>query len=180
MKKFVLIFFLTATACSVNTSKKVDLEKLRFSYTDDAYIFFRNMRQSNYDLEVMEQGGWRIYRHEDRKLDVTDFYYNISLVVNWRVNRIYPIIEMPKSMEKEGFEVFWEAMESQEKGRITLEGEKRRDEMVFSTKLYNKMIDEVEMYVNYKGNKRLLFEDSGHKEAFRVSMYDFYRMTGLL
>lgn len=67
MKKFIILFFFSCMACSVNTSKKVELEKLTFSYTDDAYIFFRNMRQTNYDLKVMEEGGWRIYRHEDRQ-----------------------------------------------------------------------------------------------------------------
>jgi hypothetical protein len=180
MKKFILLFTLSIFACSVNTSKKVELEKLRFNYTDDAYIFFRNMRQSNYDLEVMEEGGWRIYRHEDRQTDTADFYFNISLVVNWRVNRVYPIIEMTKKIDKENFQVYWEAIESAEKGNISMKGEKRRDEMIFTAKLYNKMIDEVEMYVNYKNEKHPLFPDSDKKEAFRVSLYDFYRMTGML
>ncbi|WP_375579847.1 hypothetical protein ABWH96_01855 [Marivirga tractuosa] len=180
MKKFILFFLIVNIACSVNTSEKVELEKLRFNYTDDAYIFFRNMRQTNYDLEVMEEGGWRIYRYEDRELDTTDFYFNISLVVNWRVNRAYPIIEMAKSIEKEGFEVKWEAIESDESGKFVLGGEKRRDEMLFSSRLYNKMIDEVELFVTYKNKKQALFKTSDQKEAFRVSMYDFYRLTGIL
>ncbi|MGJ3234472.1 hypothetical protein [Marivirga sp.] len=180
MNKFIILFLISSVACSVNTSEKVELEKLRFNYTDDAYIFFRNMRQTNYDLEVMEEGGWRIYRHEDRQTDTTDFYFNISMVVNWRVNRVYPIIEMTKSIDKESFQVYWEAIESTEKGNISMEGEKRRDEMLFASKLYNKMTDEVEMYVHYKNKKRPLFLDSDKKEAFRVSMYDFYRMTGVL
>jgi len=167
-------------SCSVNTSKKVEIEKLRFNYTDDAYIFFRNMRQSNYDLEVMEEGGWRIYRHEDRQTDTTGFYFNISLVVNWRVNRVYPIIEMSENIEKEGFQVLWEAIETEDKGSIAMEGMKRTDEMIFTAKLYNKMTDEVEVYVDYKNEKLPLFADSDQKEAFRVSLYDFYRMTGLL
>lgn len=180
MKKFILLFIFSIFACSVNTSKKVELEKLRFNYADDAYIFFRNMRQTNYDLEVMDEGGWRIYRHEDRQTDTTDFYFNISLVVNWRANRVYPIIEMTKSIKKENFQVYWEAIESAEKGIISMKGEKRSDEMLFTAKLYNKMTDEVEMYVNYKKEKRPLFVNSDQKEAFRVSLYDFYRMTGLL
>jgi hypothetical protein len=167
-------------ACSVNTSKKVELEKLTFSYTDDAYIFFRNMRQTNYDLKVMEEGGWRIYRHEDRQKDSTDFYFNISLVVNWRVNKVYPIVEMTENIDKENFKVYWEATESNEAGSIAMTGEKRRDEMIFTTKLYNKMTEEVEMYVIYRDKKLPLFPDTDHKEAFRISLYDFYRMTGLL
>lgn len=138
------------------------------------------MRQTNYDLEVMEEGGWRIYRHEDRKKDSTDFYFNISLVVNWRANKVYPMVEMTKRIEKENFKVYWEAIESNETGSIAMKGEKRRDEMIFTTKLYNKMTEEVEMYMIYRDKKLPLFPDADQKEAFRVSLYDFYRMTGLL
>lgn len=180
MKKSLLLFVLAIFACSVNTSKKVELDKLKFSYTDDAYIFFRNMRQTNYDLEVMEEGGWRIYRHEDRQKDSTDFYFNISLVVNWRANKVYPIVEMTKNIDKENFQVYWEAIESSDKGVIAMEGEKRSDEMIFTAKLYNTMVDEVELFVDYKNKKLPLFADTDQKEAFRVSLYDFYRMTGLL
>ncbi|SMG20171.1 hypothetical protein SAMN05661096_01082 [Marivirga sericea] len=180
MKKFILLFLIINVACSVNTSEKVELEKLRFNYSDDAYIFFRNMRQTNYDLEVMEEGGWRIYRHEDRQTDTTDFYFTISLVVNWRVNRVYPIIEMPKTIAKDEFTVLWEAIESEDQGKIALSGQKRKDEMRFSTELYNRLTDEVALYVNTKNGKLPLFRTTAHKEAFRVTMYDFYRMTGLL
>lgn len=167
-------------ACSVNTSKKVELEKLRFSYTDDAYIFFRNMRQSQYDLEVMEEGGWRIYRHEDRQDDTADFYFNVSLVVNWRVNRVYPIIEMTERFKKEGLTVKWKGLESEEEGEIKLEGVKRRDEMLFVSKIYNKMTEEVEFFISIENQKTQLFPDTDAKEAFRITLYDFYRMTGLL
>ncbi|HET8861083.1 hypothetical protein [Marivirga sp.] len=182
MKKFILLFLLANLACSVNTSEKVEISKLRFNYPDDAYIFFRNMRQTSYDLEIMEEGGWRIYRHEDRQSASTDFYFNIALVVNWRANKVYPIIEMPNSIEieKEGFEVYWEALESDDKGSIILEGEKRRNEMIFTAELYNKLIEEVQFYVMYKNRKLPLFQNSDQKEACRVTLYDFYRMTGLL
>tara|TARA_R100000027_G_scaffold66767_1_gene63404 strand:+ start:254 stop:760 length:507 start_codon:yes stop_codon:yes gene_type:complete len=167
-------------ACSVNTSKKVELEKLRFSYTDDAYIFFRNMRQTHYDLEVMEEGGWRIYRHEDRQQDTSGFYFNVSLVVNWKLNRVYPIIEMTEQLKKEGLVVEWRALESEESGKITLEGMKRRDEMLFVSKIYNKMTEEVEFFISIENQKTPLFPNTDAKEAFRISLYDFYRMTGLL
>lgn len=180
MKKFILLFFLSNMACSVNTSKKVELEKLRFSYTDDAYIFFRNMRQAQYDLEVMEEGSWRIYRHEDRQQDTTNFYFNVSLVVNWRVNRIYPIIEMTDKFKNEGLTVEWKGLESEESGKIALEGIKRRDEMLFVSKIYNKMTEEVEFFIQIENQKTPLFPDTDAKEAFRISLYDFYRMTGLL
>ncbi|RUA35730.1 MAG: hypothetical protein DSY77_02195 [Bacteroidetes bacterium] len=167
-------------ACSVNTSKEVELNKLRFNYTDDAYLFFRNMRQRQYDLEVMEEGGWRIYRHEDRQQDTSGFYFNVSLVVNWKLNRVYPIIEMTEQLKKEGLVVEWRALESDESGKLTLEGIKRRDEMLFVSKIYNKMTEEVEFFISIENQKTPLFPNTDAKEAFRISLYDFYRMTGLL
>ncbi len=87
---------------------------------------------------------------------------------------------MTENIDKENFKVYWEATESNEAGSIAMTGEKRRDEMIFTTKLYNKMTEEVEMYVIYRDKKLPLFPDTDHKEAFRISLYDFYRMTGLL
>ena len=91
-----------------------------------------------------------------------------------------PSLKCLKISKKEGFQVLWEAIETEDKGSIAMEGMKRTDEMIFTAKLYNKMTDEVEVYVDYKNEKLPLFADSDQKEAFRVSLYDFYRMTGLL
>lgn len=167
-------------SCAVNTSKEIDLEKLRFSYRDDAYVFFRNMRQTKYDLEIMQKGDWRIYRHADRNIDTANFYFNVALVVNWRVNKVYPIIEMPKVLEREGFKVNCKSFETEEIGTIQLMGDKRWDELLFVSQLYNMLVKEVELTVDYQNEKVPLFKNPDHQEAFRVTLYDFYRMTGLL
>jgi hypothetical protein len=52
--------------------------------------------------------------------------------------------------------------------------------MLFVSNLYNKMTEEVEFFITIENEKTPLFLDSDAKEAFRISLYDFYRMTGLL
>jgi hypothetical protein len=42
------------------------------------------------------------------------------------------------------------------------------------------MADEVKMSVSYQNKEIPLFQNSDHKEAFRVTLYDFYRLTGQL
>ncbi len=175
------LFVFILLACSVNTSKEIDLEKITFSYRDDAYIFFRNIRQSNYNIEVVEEAGWRIYRHEDYPEDTISNYFKTALVVNWRVNKAYPIIEIPKSLNKEGLEITWKDLNSNKSGTITLSGLQRNSEMEFLTHLYNHIINEHELTWKPKGEKSTtLFFDSEQKEAFRITMYDFYRLTGIL
>ncbi len=182
MKRFIpflLVFILSA--CSVNSTKEIDLEKITFSYRDDAYIFFRNMRQTNYSIEILEDAGWRIYRHEDYSEDRSSFDFKTALVVNWRVNKVYPIIELPVTFNKEGLKIMWIDPESNQSGTVILGGLRRKEEMKLLTQIYNHIIQERELRWTPDGeNSAPLFSDSEKQEAFRVTMYDFYRLTGLL
>ena len=181
MSRSILVcFILILCACAVNTSKEIDLEKLNFSYRDDAYLFFRNMRQTQYDLEIMQEGDWRIYRHADHPKDTSIFYFNVALVVNWRVNKAYPIIEMPAALQRDSFKANWVSFESEETGIIKLKGDKRVDELYFVSQLYNQLTKETELFVFYHNERIPLFKSPDEKEAFRVTLYDFYRLTGLL
>lgn len=177
---FLLLSAIVVFSCSVNTSKKIDVEALTFSYTDDAYIFFRNMRQTNYDLEVLEESDWRIYRHKDRKKDTSSFYFTVALVVDWRMNRVYPIVEMPIELKNESVRIQWEALEGNAKGEFQLQSMRRDDERKLAAQIYNQAMEEVKMTFISGDIEKPLFANSAEKEAFRVSMYDYFRMTALL
>lgn len=180
-KIIILLNVLIYCACSVNTSKEIDLEKITFNYRDDAYIFFRNMRQTNYDIEILEKAGWRIYRHEDNSEDTGDYYFKTALVVNWRANKAYPIIEMQKSIEKDGLQLSWVDPKSNESGTIALGSLSRFEEMKLLTQIYNHVMKERKL--NWKPDGEIskpLFANSDEIESFRVTMYDFFRLTGQL
>lgn len=179
-KSFLFLVVAVVFSCSVNTSKKVDLEALTFSYTDDAYIFFRNMRQTHYDLEVLEESDWRIYRHQDRQKDTSNFYFSIALVVDWRMNRVYPIIEMPDELKNESLRIKWEAVEGEDQGEFQLKDMRRSAERLLAAQLYNQAIEDVKMTLISGEFEKPLFANTDQKEAFRISMYDYFRMTALL
>lgn len=179
-KSFVFIIVSILCACSLSTDQLIEKEKLTFNYTDDAYIFFRNIRQSNYDLEILEEADWRIYRHEDREKDTTHSF-NTAIVVNWRINKAYSILETNEPVQKANLKITWNSPDSQEQGEIILSELQRQQELAFLTEIYNHIIQEHQLRWSPDGLKQTpLFHNNDHKEAFRVSMYDFYRLTGVL
>ncbi|MBK6265485.1 hypothetical protein JKA74_10590 [Marivirga sp. S37H4] len=181
MKNLFFISLSFLMACSINTSREIEKEKLTFNYRDDAYIFFRNMRQARYNLEVMEEAGWRIYRHEDFEKDTSEYFFTTALVVNWQASKAYAIMELPGQISKEGLKVFWKGEETNEQGEISLSGLSRQAELAFLTDIYNHIVKDHLLYWNQERKESVaLFKNNDQKEAFRVSMYDFYRLTGLL
>lgn len=179
-KSFVFILVSFLYACSLSTDQLIEKEKLNFNYTDDAYIFFRNIRQSNYNLEILEEADWRIYRHEDRGKDITQSF-NTAIVVNWRINKAYAILEINKNVQKEGLKITWTNPDSRDHGEIILKELQRQQELAFLSEIYNHALQEHQLSWSPNGQKQVpLFSNNDHKEAFRVSMYDFYRLTGVL
>ena len=57
---FGLIVLLTA--CTSDADKRIDAEKLEFNTTDESELYFKNVRQSEYDLAEMEDAGINIFR----------------------------------------------------------------------------------------------------------------------
>ncbi|GAA5033424.1 hypothetical protein GCM10011506_25700 [Marivirga lumbricoides] len=176
--QLILISFFCA--CSLSTDQIIEHEKLTFNYTDDAYIFFRNIRQSNYDLETLEKADWRIYRHEDRPQN-TRYSFNTAIVVNWRINKAYAILEINEKIIKENLTIYWNDAKGNKEGKIILQELQRQQELAFLTEIYNHILQEHQLSWTPDGqNQAPLFCNNDHKEAFRISMYDFYRLTGVL
>lgn len=177
---FSIIIISLIFACSLSTNQLIEKEKLTFNYTDDAYIFFRNIRQSNYDLEILEEADWRIYVHEDRQKDSSQFF-NTAIVVNWRINKAYAILEISEKAKKENLTIQWSDPASKKQGEIILKELQRQQELAFLTEIYNHILQEHQLSWLPDGqNQAPLFSNNDYKEAFRVSMYDFYRLTGVL
>lgn len=177
-RAFNFLIMLLCLSCATGTSRIIEKEKLNFSYTDDAYLFFRNMRQAQYDRKVMEKEGLRLYVHEDFS---PSQLLKTTLVVNWKMNKAYVLVNLTDStLEKYDIKVYYK----EEDGTITeilQENLRRQGELSFLTEIYNQILTEHSLFIQYKGQEEQpLFNSSDDLEAFRVSMYDFYRLTAVL
>jgi len=163
------------SACSTGSSRLIEAEKLNFSYSDDAYLFFRNMRQTKYVYQNMEEKQLRLYTHKDyQKTSLST-----SLVVNWRANKAFAILNVPEELDKQSIKFFWN--DNGQYRPIEAPNFRRQGELQLLTNLYNHLLQEHELLISIKkGEKTPLFTDVDEQEAFRISMYDFYRLTNVL
>ena len=174
MKKLIWIVGFFCLACSTGSNKRIAEEKLNFSYIDDAYLFFRNMRQATYNLQDLKEEGVRLYQHEDFE---EDQFFQVQMAVNWRMNRAFMLIKLPDSVEKEQIRVF---VERDSVFELEQENWRRQGELKFLTSIYNHILEKDSFSLVYGEERMPLFMNNDQREAFRISMYDFYRLTALL
>ena len=60
MRKLWIAVFSALVGCSVNADKKVSLENFEFKTGDDTELFFKNVRQSYYDLEEKKAANFNL------------------------------------------------------------------------------------------------------------------------
>jgi len=177
MRKLTFLFLpILILACATGTSKIIEEEELNFNYIDDAYLFFRNMRQTNYSLKNMEKEGLRLYTHDDYAEETP---LKTTLVVSWKANNAFAIMQLKDSISNEEVEFYYQKNDKMQ--QIEFPNLRRQGELVVLTKLYNHLLQEDSLFIKMKGREtQPLFIDNDSQEAFRVSMYDFYRLTGVL
>ncbi|MEL7006255.1 MAG: hypothetical protein AAFN93_26535 [Bacteroidota bacterium] len=66
---------------------------------------------------------------------------------------------------------------TQETGTITLEAYNRDAMLEFTTQLYEAILNNYTLSTELEGKQYELFKDPNEREAFRVSMSDYYRLT---
>jgi len=177
MKKTISFFMMALIfACATGTSRLIEEEKLNFNYTDDAYLFFRNMRQTNYSINNMQEKDLRLYTHDDYAEETP---LKATIVVSWKANNAFAIMQLKDSVSNQDSQFYFQ--KNGEKKEIKFPNLRRQGELVVLTKLYNHLLQEDTLFVKRKVQKlEPLFIDQDSREAFRVSMYDFYRLTGVL
>jgi hypothetical protein len=169
------VFFLLA--CNVDKGKKVDVEKLDFKTTDRSELFFKNMRQSAYTTTEQQEAGVYLYTHKTWDKDSLSPVVP-TIVFNWRQDRAYLMLNWS---EKWGaikeIDVTVSSDTIPDYHLIYREGN-MRDQLTFSATLYNVMMEGGRFTLRKDGEKVPLFTSEEKREAFRVTLYDYLRLTG--
>lgn len=160
--------------------KAVNKEKLNNSMTDDAYIFFKNMRQTYYSMEDMPDAGIRIYRNrKNRPFDTTKVMLNVAIVVNWKMNKAYLALESSPLLGDE-IHIKWTNEDHTESGKYLISVRNQANQMDFATDIYHGILKEYQFQLLDNRQDSHSFLDDDQRDAFRITMKDFYRLTGAL
>lgn len=169
------LVLVTLIACKIDRDKKVNREKFQFKIGADANLFFRNVRQIYYDRESPD-GKWQAYRFSDRNTNTERPSLHAVIVVHWIKDEAYLLIESNSMLAKEDM---ISIVIKNKPDTIRLNERGRERMLEFGSKIYEAIQAKKDMTVLSKGKYVPFFQIDKDREAFRITMADYYRLTGI-
>ncbi|OEK02685.1 hypothetical protein BFP97_14640 [Roseivirga sp. 4D4] len=162
--------------CNPDKQTKVDKDKIVFTTDDASRLFFKNVRRIYYELEVMEAAKLDIYRHKQRDLSTEAPVINLAIVDNWRYDEAYLLLEPNEVIGKQNeLTVQWELGE--ENGEIIYTPGNKTTQVAFTDKLYDRLQQGCRFKLQINNNWVSFLDSDKSREAFRVTMFDYYRLV---
>jgi hypothetical protein len=171
------ILLLLLFACDSDTKKRVNRENLHFATTDDAELFFRNLRRTEYDYQNLKAAKLDIFRHQDRTQEADYPLLIPALVVNWRYDEAYIVLEANELLgDVRPLIVKWQDRQQQE-GEYILESNNKMEQLRFASRLYEG-IQQGQLFFLPTDSVQLPFMDKpADRKVFRTTLFDYYRLT---
>ncbi|MEM6523509.1 MAG: hypothetical protein AAF693_06950 [Bacteroidota bacterium] len=172
-----LIFLLLLFGCNVNSGKKVTLENFEFKTGDDTELFFKNVRQSYYDLEENEAAKFNLFRLSDRVINDTLPILNLAIVINYLQDEAYLFLE-PNALlsEHDPLTIQWRNADDGTSGEFILESRNREGMLSYADQLYKGILAGYDFSLS---DDQVFLGTKAELEAFRITIADYYRLTRL-
>lgn len=148
--------------------------------TDDAYLFFRNLRQTYYHIEEMPEAGIRIYRHKNLpSYDTAAAMIDVGIMVNWKMSKAYILVQ-PSPILGDSVTLFLEKYENEKPKSLVLKERNQHKQLLFSADLFDAINSGVQLQlVDTAGSKTPFLAEEKERDAMRITLKDFYKLTGL-
>lgn len=157
-------------SCVLNTNEKVDLTDFDYSTTDDAELFFKNIRQSEYDLEEMKEAQMNIFTLKGRKQEAPIWP---TIIHNWSLDQATIWLQVDSSLQRP-IEILIKTGGAEE--NLFFEGESRQEHLIVANKLFEATLDSAQVFVN---GQEVMDITSSYRSDYRIVMNDYYRLVGL-
>ncbi len=169
-----LVPALLVTGCRLDGDREVDRSRFTFRTGDDTELFFKNVRQSDYEMEANEAAKFNVFRHENRPQADSLPWINPAIVVNYLQDEAYILIESsPALQDLDELQVIHVAGLD----TLILETPNREENLEFASRIYEHL-QKGDSLVIYDGKNYVPFlADRSHYEAFRITLSDYYRLT---
>lgn len=177
----VFLSMLLLASCNPDRDKAIDPDTPVFDTTDASELFFKNVRKTYYDLEDQHAHKMLIYRFAKRVQTEDRPVLNLNLVINWRKDEAYVMFEHNHFFELEGDKILsWYNEEGDKQDELFYTSTNIRNQFTMATKLYM-AIKQGHTFKLQIGDETFdILATEAEREAFRITMYDFYRLVELI
>ena len=165
-------------ACRLDSDKPVDRDKFSFRTGDDTELFFKNIRQSYYDPEELRSANLNIFRLKKRPSEPNLPVVNVAIVMNWVKDEAYVLVEPGVLLQHEPYlKVAWKDTVNHDTGEIVLEDRGKENMLEFASQLYEGIVAGRTFEIERDGKFMHFLQTSKDREAIRITMSDYYRLT---
>ncbi len=169
---FSIIIFLVT--CETKKNNPISTDRIVFQTTDQSELFFKNIRQSSYVLTEMRSEGMNLFY--PRAYENETWLIRPYLVHNWRIDKVFLMLELNESLISTMFQIGKEDFRS-----INYMPQSHQDQAVFAVQIYNSIIQEDSILVYDQTGKLIpVFSSNKLKESFRITSVDFLNLIGIL
>lgn len=161
---FILIICLTA--CHPDKNKTITSEELRFVTTDASEIYFKNVRQSDYQIEERPEAGMNLFSLDDLNLSNE---MKPVIIVNWRADMAFFYFQQDSSREGS----YLDLKIGTETYTYDLSNQKSHAEL--ARVMYNSILSELPVMVA----DMPIFQKPEQRESFRRMYFDYLRLVDI-
>lgn len=176
-----LLLGLGLLGCNPDKERPVDAEEPVFATTDRSRLFFKNVRMLFYEVE--EDSLRRdFFRLSDRVKDAPDRpVLNLCIVNDLLRDRAYVMLEPNEFFgTADSIVVYYRDKAQGSEGQYRYRQSNMMRQWQFATDLYNGILQGQEFYVRAPDGREVPFlQEKREREAFRVTMVDYYRMVNI-
>lgn len=168
----ITLLFLIVFSCHPEKEGKAELLEIQFSTTDASELFFKNVRKSYYFIEEMKTAGLEVYilKSSPRGL------LQPVIVLNWRADQAFIMLQPADTLDEElKIIIRGESIDS-----LFFDGRDRGHHAQVALTIYNAILDKRKLSLMHKKNEYPLFTSRKEEEAFRITAFDFLRLTEVL
>lgn len=176
--RYLLFALAFLAACNPDKESKVRRDKLDFSMSEESELFFKNLRQSYYDLQDMEAAGMKVFRFSDRSIAEDHPVINLAIVMQWRLDEATIFVEPNAFLqEAEQINIHWQ--NDSTSGDLTyLQGD-REVQQAFVIEVYDHLVSGDSMHIKVQDSTFAFPANKEEREAFRITTFDYLRLVGV-
>ena len=151
-----------------------------FFITDANRIYFKNLRQSNYDIERRQDAKMDLFRYDKRVTDTSQHTLNATLIINRIKDAAYLYLEPQGGLKKENpLNIRWEKS-SGEKGESSFYQGDRYSHHKFMEEIFPLLDpdENVTFEAIVEGSWIPILTTTQEIDALRIPCRDYYRLIG--
>lgn len=170
--KISWLLLVVLSSCLLKTQEKVDLSNFDFSTTDPSELFFKNVRQSDYELTEMKEAKLNTFRLKG--IEKKGLYPVI--IHHWALDKAYVWLEKDESLVSEGPVPLVLINREGKTDQFDFGGVSKEEHLKMANSIFEIIIDSGRVFVN---EAELFPFGSPERKNYRIVLNDYYRLVEL-